>query len=611
MPTNKKMLVSDYILDFLVSQGVRKVFLITGGAIAFVVDAFSRRKDIEYICVAHEQAGAMMADAYSRLGPGQAATMVTSGPGATNLITGICCSHFDSIPVIHISGQVNQYEMRGAHPGTSDARQVGFQETQIVDIVAPITKWAYQIKTEKEIRYVLEKADYISKSGLPGPVVIDIPMNFQRAEINPAKLKGFKPPKNPPYRDTGKALEKKVRKMWEMLVRAHRPVIVSVGGVRLAGALDEFHKLAKLTGFPLVTSWSGFDSISFNHKQYVGSHGVYGYRSANFTVQNADVLLTVGSRLDTRQTGGRPETYAREAKIIMVDIDRAELAKRRGLTPHLSIETDAKEFLNMMLKHAPSKKELPNISDWNNITRQWKNKYPMVQKVYYKQKHVVNVYVFVKELSDQAESNAVIIPDDGGHLTWAMQAWELKKGQRMFSAFGNSPMGYAFPASLGASVALNKKPIICIDGDGSLLMNIQEMQTMVNYKLPVKVFIFNNQGYGIIRQFQELYLDRRFEATGKKNDVTVPDFMRIAEGFGIKGIRINSHIDMKRKIQQVLSYKGPVLCEVMLNSNQKIIPKLMFGNPIEDLSPLIPRDEFKKNMIIEAIKADKSLTEAN
>lgn len=589
------MQVADYILDFLVSQGVRHVFLVTGGAIAFVVDAFSRRKDINYICVGHEQAGAMMAEAYARMGPGYAATMVTSGPGATNLITGICCAWFDSIPIINFSGQVNTYEQKKL----TKVRQVGFQETEIVDIVRPVTKFAAQLERAHDIRYILEKATYIAKSGRPGPVLIDIPMDFQRAEINITKLKKFTHPKTKEYADHGSKLEKKVDQVVKLLRAAKRPVILAGGGIKIAKGNQEILDLIETTKVPSVTSWSGYDLLPRNNKYYLGAQGVYGERAANFAVQNSDVLLTVGSRLDTRQTGGKPETYAREAKIIMVDIDRAELDKRRGLTPYLSIQTDAKEFLEILLKKL-KKSKLPENKDWVTTCQNWKKKYPVVQPEFYKQKGSVNAYVFVKTLSKLLTPSAVVIPDDGGHLTWTMQAFEIKKGQKLFSAYGNSPMGYAFPASIGASFAMGKKEVICIDGDGSFQMNIQELQTVVYHKLPLKIFILDNNGYGIIKQFQELYLDSRYEATGK--GYSAPDFVEIGQAYGVKTFTINSHTDLEKDLKKILKIKGPVICVVKIDPLQKLIPKLEFGRPIEDLSPLLPRDEFYKNMIVKPIK---------
>lgn len=588
------MQVADYILDFLVSKGVKHVFLITGGAIAFVVDAFSRRKDIDYICVSHEQAGAMMADAYARMGPGFGAAMATSGPGATNLITGICCSWFDSIPTIMITGQVNADELKNNY----QVRQVGFQETDIVDIVKPITKYAVQLDKAENIRYVLEKATYLAKSGRPGPVLIDIPMNFQRTEVYPPKMTGFKPPKAKPFQDSGSSLKKKITSTVKLLLHSQRPVILAGGGIRIAGAEKEIENLVKLTKIPVVTSWSGFDLFAKKHPCYLGAQGVYGERAANFAVQSSDVLLSIGSRLDTRQTGGKPDTYARESKVIMVDIDQGELDKRRGLTPHISINCDAKIFLQTLIMEI-KKVRLQEVFNWTARCLEWKRKYPMVLPEYYKEKGHVNPYVFFKTLSNMLSSNAVVITDDGGHLTWTMQAFEIIKGQRLFSAYGNSPMGYSFPAAIGASIALGNKEVVCIDGDGSLQINIQEFQTLAYHKLPVKIFLMNNHGYGIIKQFQELYLESRFEATGK--GYSCPDFLKIAKAYGIKTVSIKNHKELKKKIRQVLRHKGPVLCDVFVRSNQKLIPKLEFGRPIEDLSPLLPRQEFLQNMIVKPI----------
>lgn len=593
--------VNDYILDFLVSQGIKHVFILTGGAIAFVIDAFHGRKDISYVCVQHEQAGAMMAEAYTRVGPGFSAAMVTSGPGATNLITGICCAWFDSIPALYISGQVNTNELKGSN----SVRQVGFQETEIVDIVKPITKYAKQITNAEEIRYELEKATYIAKSGRPGPVLLDIPMNFQRVEVEKSKLYGFVPPKQKEYTDTGAKLTQKVKKVVQLLQKAQRPVIIAGGGIKLSHGQEQIRSLVKKTRIPVTATWSGYDIFDRKNPNYIGAHGVYGERGANFTVQNSDVLVSVGSRLDTRQTGGKPETFARGAKIVMVDIDKGELDKRRGLTPYISIQTDAREFIDELARQLASV-SLPDTSDWLKICQNWAKKYPVVKKEFYQEKKFVNAYVFIKTLSEMLDSKAIIIPDDGGHLTWTMQAFEIKKGQQLFSAYGNSPMGYAFPAAIGASIALNKKPIICIDGDGSLQINIQELQTVAFHKLPIKLFVFNNQGYGIIKQFQDLYLDGHHEATGK--GVSIPDYMKVAKAYNIKGIRIHNHSEMKGKISQALKHKGPVLIEVMIKPTQKLEPKLEFGRPIEDISPLLPRKEFKENMIVQPLEEPKSVS---
>jgi acetolactate synthase I/II/III large subunit len=595
------MNLSDYTLKFLEKKRVEKVFLITGGAISFMVDAFSRNKKVQYISVAHEQAAAMMADSYSRLGPNFSCTMVTSGPGATNLITGIACSYFDSIPSLHICGQVNTYEQQDGHKSTAKVRQVGFQETDIVRISKPITKFSYKLKDASEIRYILEKAYHLATSGRPGPVLIDIPMDLQRVKINPKKLKPYKPKINKKKIN----LKNIIIKIENLLKKSKKPVIILGGGIKYSKAELNLIRFLKVFNIPIVTTWSGVDLIDYNNQYYIGNVGVYGSRAANFTVQNSDLILCLGTRLDTRITGGVPKSFARKAKKIVVDIDKYELNKKRGLTIDLKIKLDIKLFFQEYEKH---KKEIIIRNDWLLRCKNWKQRYPMVLKEFYNMKKYVNPYVFMDSLSKVLNKKDVIIADDGGHLTWTIQSFKVKFGQKLFSAFGNSPMGYALPASIGASVVKNKSRIICIDGDGSIQINLQELHTIDKLQLPIKIFILNNDGYGIIKQFQELYLGKRYEASGK--GVSNPSFRKISKAFNINYTLIKSHLDLK-KLNKIISSKKSEIIEVKLKDNQKIIPKLQFGNPIEDLSPLLPRKEFYKNMDISLIKRDKKIFEAN
>ena len=601
------MNVSDYVLKFLVSKKIKDVFLITGGAISFMIDAFSRNKNIKYTCVAHEQAAGMMADAYSRLGPNLSCTMVTSGPGATNLITGIACSWFDSIPAIHITGQVNSYEKQGSQPGTKNTRQIGFQETDIVSITKPITKFSYQLKKPNEIKYILEKACHIAQSGRPGPVVIDIPMDFQKTAIIESKLVGFKLPKK---KIKINILNAKIKEVITLIKKASRPVILIGGGIKISRSERKLDKLLKKLKIPIVTTWSGVDLVDYNNSDYIGNVGVYGSRSANFTVQNSDLLLCLGSRLDTRITGGVPSSFARDSKVIVVDIDKNELSKKRGLKIYLKINEDLSVFLESLNKKIKVYQN-KNQEKWLKKCLEWKIKYPIIKKKYYQQKKFVNPYVFFGELSNLLNNKSIIIADDGGHLTWAIQAFKIKKGQKLFSAFGNSPMGYAFPAAIGASVLRNKSKIICIDGDGSIQMNIQELQTVVANKLPVKIIVLNNNGYGIIKQFQELYLDKRYEATTPGSGVTNPNFKKVAEAYGIRHNLIKDNSKIKKVLRNAIRSNKPEFIEVLLKSDQKIIPKLQFGNPIEDLSPLLERSEFKNNMFVKMVSRSKKIFEAN
>lgn len=591
------MKLSDYLADFLVKEGISHVFQIIGGASVHMVHSIAQRKDITYIAVQHEQAGAMAADAYARLTKNIGAAMATSGPGMTNLITGIACAYFDSTPVLYITGQVNTDESRNGRK----VRQIGFQETDIVDIVKPLTKFSAKLEAAEDIRYLLEKVFYISRSGRPGPVLIDIPLNFQRAQIEPRRLRKFDPSEIKVDIDTKKTIKDKITKAIALLRKAKRPVVIAGGAIRYADKVEEFNEFIRLLSFPVVATWSGIDVVWHDHPLYRGQTGVYGSRGTNFTVQNSDCIVSIGSRLDTRITGGRPETFGREAKKIVVDIDRAELYKDRGLTPDIGICGDVKEVLPLFISRL-KKEKIQKVTDWLKKTKQWIEQYPKVLPQWRERNQLVNPYYFIEMLSQMLPKDTVTVTDCGGNLTWTIQAFRVKKGQRLFSAMGNSPMGYSFPASLGASIAMGKKPVICIIGDGGMQINIQELQTMVHYKIPVKLFILNSNSYAIIVQFQKEWFDSKFYGTIPENGYSAPDFTKIATAYNLPAIRIDSHKQLKSKIEKVLNHKGPIVCEVMVPHDSALIPKVSFGRPIEDQSPLLSRDEFKKNMLIKLVE---------
>ena len=602
------MKVSDFILQYLVSKKINNVFLMIGGAISFTIDAFSRNKKIKYTCVGHEQGAAMMADAYSRIGPNFGATMSTSGPGAQNLLTGIACSWFDSIPTIHICGQVNTSELCNVINKTNKVRQVGFQETDIVSIVKPITKFAYRIKSANEIKYILEKSFYLAHNGRPGPVLIDIPMNFQKEKINLKNIKSFVIPKKNLIKKN--KLVKDVFKIKKLLQKSKRPVLILGGGVRLSNSVQHLSKFLNKFKLPIVTTWSGIDLVEYKNNSYIGCIGVYGSRAANFTVQNADLIINLGSRLDTRVTGGRPETFARNAKIVSVDVDRNELSKDRGLKIYLKINLDLNIFLQFFNLELKKFKYYPN-NEWIKKAKIWKNEYSNYSINYNKQKKLVNPYFFIDSMSNILDKKAIIVADTGANLTWLMQSFKIKKGQRLISAFGNSPMGYALPASIGACLAKNKKKIICITGDGGLQLNIQELQTVVANKLPIKIFVFDNEGYGIIKQFQELYLNKNYEATVNKKGVTNPNFRKVAASYGINYNKIDKHNKVDVILRKILKSNKPEFVHILIDPKQKIIPKLEFGKPIEELSPQLARSELLKNMIVPPIKTENHLNEIN
>jgi acetolactate synthase-1/2/3 large subunit len=591
------MKLSDYLIDFIAKQNVKHIFQVIGGASVHMVHSIDAHPDVDYICVQHEQAGAMAVDAYSRMTKNLGVAMATSGPGMTNLITGIACAYFDSIPALYITGQVNLNESKGERM----VRQVGFQETDIVDIVRTLTKYAVRIEKAEDIRYELEKALYIARSGRPGPVLIDIPMNLQRANVDPKKLRSFSPKEISLDSDDKKTIMQHIKKVRELIKSATRPVVIAGGGIRYADQIKEFRVLVDNLGFPVVSTWSGVDVLPYAHPLYVGQIGVYGNRGANFAVQNSDLIISIGSRLDTRITGGVPSTFAREAKKIVVDIDRGELYKKRGLDPDIGVCADVRVVIPALTK-ALTDKYVPDVTTWKKRTAQWKRQYPAVLPEWRDRKVKVDPYVFVETLSKVLDNNATVVTDCGANLTWTIQAFQVKGNQRVFSAMGNSPMGYSFAASLGASMALKKKPVVCIIGDGGLQINIQEFQTMVYYNIPIKLFILNNHSYGIIKQFQEMYFEGKYVATTPKSGYSVPDFMKIAKAYGLATATIDTQQGLAGRIKKVLDHKGPIVCEVIVPDNAKLIPKLEFGKPIEDLSPALPRAEFNEQMIIKPLE---------
>lgn len=587
------MKLSDYLASFLAKSGIEYVFQIIGGASVHMVHSIAKIKGIDYVCVQHEQAGAMAAESYSRITKNLGCAMATSGPGMTNLITGIGCAYFDSTPTLYITGQVNTFESKQGRA----VRQIGFQETDIVEMVKPITKFAVQVTNPKDIRYYLEKAIYIAKSGRPGPVLIDIPMDVQRAEIDVNKLRKFDLQEIKHDLDSNQQISRSIKDALETLKKAKRPILIAGGGIRYADQTKEFETLVSLSGIPVVATWSGIDVLHHDHPQYIGQIGVYGNRGANFAIQNSDCVLSFGSRLDTRITGGKPQTFARAAQKIVIDIDRSELFKGRGLTPNIGICANVKDVIPKFIR-ALRKNKLQKNHSWLSQTTAWKKQYPAVLDEWRKKKDFVDPYVFIDILSKQLKNEATIVTDCGGNLTWTIQAFHVKKGQRLFSAMGNSPMGYSLAAAIGASFGLGKKEVVCIIGDGGFQLNIQELQTIKYYNLPIKVFILNSRSYAIIKQFQEMYFNSDFLATQPNSGYSVPDFIKISDAYDLKNKSIRKNSELTKKIKEVLSTKGPLICDVWVPEGAKLIPKLEFGKPIEDLSPLIPREEFYNNMII-------------
>ena len=577
------MKLTDYIAEYI-SKIADNVFVGQGGNIIHVLDSLGKRKDIKIIPSQNEQGAAIAADAYSRFNEKKIGiTATTSGPGMLNLMQGIACSFFDSIPTVHFVGAVVTNQLRK----NKKIRQIGFQEMEVVDIVKPITKYAVLLKDKNMIKYELEKMLYYAKEGRQGPVLMDLPDDLQRANINVKKLKSFTPPKK---------LKKKVlfeKKFLNLIKNSKRPLIVVGHGVNLSNTKKELYKFISKTGIPFSPSWATVDLFTSENKLNAGTFGVAATRYGNFAIQNADLLISLGCRLNTQITGSNLKSFAPNAKKIVVDIDDNEFKKTNGLKYDLKINLNLKDFFKTINPKIKNKK---NYSKWISNFRLWKLKYPIVQQEYYRQTKKCNPYIFFRSLSEQTGKNDVLIPDASANLIWAMQSFKVK-GQKIFTALNHSPMGYSMPATIGAYLADKTKNVICTIGDGSMQMNIQELATISHFNLPIKIFVINNNGYGLIKQTQDTWLDSRRVGVDSGSGLAMPNLIKIANAYGIKTVEVNNHKEMDKKLRGVLKSKFPVLCDVKVDEKQKVIPKLEFGREIQDLSPRLNQEEMNLNMI--------------
>ncbi|MBI2901285.1 MAG: thiamine pyrophosphate-binding protein [Planctomycetes bacterium] len=588
--------LSDYVVDFLSRLGIRHVFAISGGASVHLIDSIARHPRIDYVCTHHEQAASMAADAYSRVTGRWGAAISTSGPGATNMLTGACCAYYDSIPVLYITGQVARFRNRG----DTGVRQMGFQETDSVEIFRPVTKYAVRVDDPRKIRYELEKACFIARSGRPGPVLLDLPDDLQRESICPESLERFTPPEE---MSDGRRLEEQAGSCLALLAKAERPVLILGGGVRLAGAGKQARLLAERLGVPVLPTWAVRDLFPADHPLLVGPFGTHGTRYGNFAVQNADLVVAIGARLDTREAGSPATSFARGARKVVVDIDPSELGKfgRLGVTIDLPIEADAGTFIRGLLRRLGRVRRARRL-DWLKRIGEWKRLYPICLPDYERERNV-NPYVFFRSLSRASSPGDIVFSDTGCALAWTMQAFDFKEGQRFFHAFNCTPMGYGLPGAIGASLALGRRPVTLISGDGSFMMNIQELQTVVYQRLPIRMFLINNRGYSMIRQTQDQWLGSRYEASSAEGGVTFPDFAKVARAHGIKVVSVRRNGEIDRKIRQVFGMDGPVLCDVEIDPAHRVVPQVVYGRPIEDAGPLLERKEFLSNMIVPPEKA--------
>ena len=592
------MNVSEYIFDFYAKKGVRAVFMVTGGQAMYLDDAVGRNKNYSIICHHHEQACTMSAEAYGRIKNIPAIALVTAGPGSVNAMNGVVGAYTDSSPMIVVSGQANlsfvQYEEK------THIRQFGIQGINIRSMVEGLVKYFKTIDDLTKVQYYLEEAWEAATTGRPGPVWIDVPLDIQRAEVPSNQVRR---PSHPRLNDTYR-LQTAVDSMIAHLKTAKRPVWLAGQGVSLSGAREAFRQLAERADIPVITARLGIDLIESDHRLYVGRPGNYGERSANFALQNADLIISLGCRLASSLVGHSPEKFGKHAYKIVVDIDQEELDKP-GVKIDEKVRLDCKDVidaLNARLADAP----LPDHSAWVAQCADWKRHFPVVQPEY-RDETPVNSYYFVDRLSELAPSNANILVDTGSCFHVACQTWKIKRGQQFLTTGGISSMGY-WCACIGACVANDRDETVVITGDGSMQMNIQEFAPIHHNRLPIKVFVLNNNGYLLIRSTQRNFMEDRFVGESPKSGVWCPETEKIAAAYEIPYFRINPVDEVDGVVRQVFDTKGPVICEVMTPEWQPLVPRItsekmpdgrLVAHEYSDMFPFLSREEYRANMIAE------------
>lgn len=594
------MKLSDYVWDRIAAEGVEDVFMLPGGGCMHLVDSLGRHPKLRFICNLHEQGTAIAMDAYAQV-RGFGVGLVTTGPGGTNALTGVAAAWLDSTPCMIVSGQVKRADLKRG----SGVRQLGFQELDIVAMARPITKYAVTVEDPGSIRLHLDRAIHLARTGRPGPVWIDIPLDVQAAEIDPDRLAGWETEPSPP-RDLGEPADR----ILEALGTVQRPVLLLGNGVRLAGAIPEALTLAERLGLPILTTWKAADFLPENHPLFAGRPGAAGQRGANFTLQNADWLLVLGARLDQGQIAYMPELFARGARKFVVDIDPAELGKLR-MDLELSLVADAGDLLRALLRGLPRHK-LPDTGAWLQRTQAWKARYPVIQPEYRQAQGCVNAYTLVETLADLMGEGDLLVPGSSGQCSEiTCQAWPVRNGLRMLNSQGLGAMGFGPPAALGACVASGGRRTICLDGDGGFQMNAQELEVIRRLSLPIKIFVLDNQGYGSIRNSQRGYFQGHYVASGPASGLTLPDITTLAGAYGIPTATLEDHRDLELKLPALLRAPGPLVCAVRLDPDQPTLPRAvsyqrpdgsMATRPMEDLFPLLDREELLANLSIPAVE---------
>ena len=599
--------LSDYVVDFVARQGVKQVFLLTGGGAMHLNDSLGREPRLQYICNLHEQGCAIAADAYGQYTNNLGVAMVTTGPGSTNTLTGVAAAWLDSTPCLFISGQVKRADMVGAR----GVRQMGFQEINIVRIVSGITKYAVTVTEPETIRYHLEKAVYLARHGRPGPVWVDVPLDVQAAMIDETTLRAFDPSEVVIRTDSPDTINKKVEQTIAFLNRAERPVILAGNGVRLAKALPEFRQLVERLRIPVLLTWKAADFLAETHPLFCGRPGASGQRGANFTQQNSDFILTIGARLDYGQLAYNHKNFARAARKVTVDADAAELGKMQTAID-VTACCDAGAFLRALLARVGKVSPNDNCLAWLARCREWQARYPVFLPEYWNETDGVNQYALTEVLSEEMTGEDLLVPGSSGACSeLTCQAFKIKDGQRMLNSQGLGSMGFGVPAALGACVASGGRRTICIEGDGGFQMNLQELEAVRRLNLPIKFFVLNNGGYASIAATQRNYFDSRFVGCGPSSGLTLPDTCKIAVAYGLAATEISGPADVRERVRWVLERPGPVVCGVKISSKQATAPRVtskqradgtMVTAPMEDMWPFLDRQEFQANMLIPSVQ---------
>ncbi|HEX4749979.1 MAG TPA: thiamine pyrophosphate-binding protein [Bryobacteraceae bacterium] len=603
------MKLSDYVIRFLARHGVRHVFLVPGGGAMHLNESLSRSHDIEFVCNLHEQASAIAAENYSKATNHFGVAMLTTGPGATNAITGVAGAWLDSTPCLFISGQVKRADRmitaEGKHLGV---RQMGVQEVEIVSLVESIAKYAVTVNDPLEIRYHLEKAVYLAQSGRPGPVWIDIPLDVQAAQIEETQLRGFEPP---PSTHSSELLAANVSPVIDALNRAERPLILVGNGVRLSHAEKELRELLAELDIAIETTWLAIDLVDDHHPNFVGRPGAIAPRGANFAIQNCDFLLAIGARLDRILTGYSLENFARGAHKVMVDVDAAEIAKTGDFVAH-KICADARDFLHEMLRQR-TRIQRRDRSSWLERCQEWKARYPVVLDTHRVAKGPVSVYHFSEVMSEILEPGDLIVSGSSGSaIELFLLAFRVKDKQRVFHTTALGAMGFGIPAAIGACLANGHRRTVCVDGDGGFQFNIQELETVHRLNLPITFFVLNNGGYASIRASQAAFFGQPRIGADTATGQSLPDVRRVAEAYGIKTDLIPDQSNLRFDIERVLARSGPIVCEVRVISDEVRQPRItsvqnsdgsFLSTPLEDLWPFLEREEFASNVLIPALQS--------